>query len=521
MYGQGPARTMSTACALAPSPSTAAGLHPRWHLRTDDVVTATPTVSGGAVYVGDWSGSFYSIDLATGRVLWTTALGPRRSDGDADHHTGAYGTITSSAAVQSIGGRRMAFVGAGGSLYALDASTAAVPDANRVLWRTDLDPAHPTSPGEIESSPVVWASAPGGPVVIVGSDANQDSGYVGEGVWGIRAATGQVVWHFNPETYTHHALYGCGNVWSSPALDTARQAIYFGTADCPDNGTVKCPSDGSDRYCPPGQNYDYADRWQPYAESITAISATDGQPLWSYQGHPPLNNNDDDYGPSAQLFTLPDGEAVVGEAGKDGRYVVLDRDTGKLVWWRAETGNGNLKPGFALGGFIGTTALMDVGGSPRVFGGSAIDTPVTYDSSGNPTWQPVPTLLQNAKPMVSFSGTDGSPAWTGQQLYTYGPTAAANGVAYVGALDAVFRAYDAASGRVLWSFPLGAPISSGPAIGAGTVVIGDGTSESDVEFKTCDDLPAQLAQSCARTPLDTTLNPLSNTGSVWAFTDGS
>ena len=332
---------------------------------------------------------------------------------------------------------------------------------------------------------MVWAGAPGGPGVFVGSDANQDSGYVGEGIWAIRAATGQVLWHFNPETYTHHALYGCGNVWSSPALgldpanpDPSRRAVlYFGTADCPDNSGAACPADGSDPLCPPGHSYSYADRWQPYAESITAVSAPAGVPLWSYQGHAPGSNDDDDYGAAAQLFTLPGGRQVVGEAGKDGLYVVLDRASGRLVWRAAETGNGNLQSGFALGGFIGTTAVVPVGGAPRVFGSAAINTPVTFNpATGGLALQPLATLARGLVAMRAFSATDGTSAWSAVQLYTYGPTSAANGVVYSGSLDGLLRAYDAGTGLLRWAFPLAAPISSGAAIGAGTVVIGAGTS---------------------------------------------
>jgi outer membrane protein assembly factor BamB len=212
MYGQNPARTMSTACPTAPSPSNVGTLLPRWYLHMPHVVTATPTVVGDAVYVGAWDGTFDAIDLQTGHVRWSAHLG--------DRHVGSYGVITSSAAVAKGG----VFVGGGDSLYALDASNG------HFRWSVNLDAAHPTSRGEIESSPVVWDSAPGGPMVFVGSDANQDSGYPGEGIWAIRATTGAVVWHYRPETGSAHALYGCGNVWSSPALglEPARPLLRHG-----------------------------------------------------------------------------------------------------------------------------------------------------------------------------------------------------------------------------------------------------------------------------------------------------
>lgn len=536
MYGGGPARTMSSDCPGAPSTSSVSTLLPAWHVHTPDVVTATPTVVGGVVYVGDWSGNFFAFDLQTGSQIWKTVIGPSAPAPFKDQHRGAYGTITSSAAVATVkrGGKReeVVLVGGGGSLYALDAASGAI------LWRTDFDPSHPMSAGEVESSPVVWEKAPGGATVFVGSDANQDSGYVGEGIWALDAATGAVRSHWNPESPDSPAnprrLYGCGNVWSSPALGLDPQAdyrhqavLYFGTADCPDNTGTPCPSDGSDPACPPGSQYDYNNRWTKNSEALIALSVADpDQPyeLWSFQAHPANSNDDDDYGASAQLFDLPpsptrpDGTAVVGLAGKDGYYLVVDRATGGLIWRAPETGNGNVQPGFALGGFIGTTAVADVGGAPRVFGGVAINTPVTYDSSGKPQPQDPSTVIRGVPGFQAFSGTDGANAWSGVQGYSYGPTSTANGVVYDGSLDGVFRALDATTGQPLWAFPLGAPISSGAAIGDGTVVIGEGTSESDVEFKLCaDQAPATLRATCEQTPLNQTVNPLGDLGGVWAF----
>jgi outer membrane protein assembly factor BamB len=119
--------------------------------------------------------------------------------------------------------------------------------------------------------------------------------------------------------------------------------------------------------------------------------------------------------------------------------------------------------------------------------------------------------------MQAFSGVDGEGAWSATQGYTYGATSAANGVVYLGALDGIFRAYDAASGRLLWASPLSGAISSGPAVSAGVVVIGAGTSTTDAAFKTCDHLPQAAQGMCRSTPLSATLNPLSAANGIWAF----
>jgi polyvinyl alcohol dehydrogenase (cytochrome) len=543
MFGHDRSRDFASACATVPTPATVHGLHPRWVVKTSDVVTAQPAVSGGTVYVGAWDGSFYAVDEATGATRWQTVLGNAAPAPWTDSHHDAYGQITSSAAIATVEGRRTVFVGGAASLYALDAATGAY------LWRFDVDPQHPTGLGEIESSPVVWQRTPNGhPWVLFGADANQSSGFPGEGLWAVDAVTHQAAWHLNPEAYAGKALYGCGNVWSSPALDlqpwnpdpSRRAMVFAGMADCPDNspsGSLAsvgplslpappgqapppprpCPADGSDAHCPPGQSYDYSQRWQSYAEAIVGVDAATGAPVWSYQPHPTPNTNDDDFGSSPQVFTLPGGRRVVGEGNKDGSYQVVDRDTGSLVWRAVEQGNGNVQSSQAVGGFIGNTAVGPSGdGTLRIAGGAAIDTPVTYDPA---TGAPVPQAdpLAGATPMRSFGALDGAPAWQAAQGPSYGATTVAGGIVYNGALDGFLRAYDAADGTLLWAYPLGAPISSGAAVAGGDVVIGAGTSDMDLAFKACDPLSGPLAGACRGAPLNQQLNPLSRTGTIWDF----
>jgi polyvinyl alcohol dehydrogenase (cytochrome) len=543
-FGHDLTRDFASTCPSVPTAATVAGLTPRWVVHASDVVTAQPTVADGTVYAGAWDGSFYAIDLASGTTRWQTTLGNAAPAPWTDPHQDAYGQITSSAAVATVQGRRTVFVGAADSLYALDAASGTI------LWRFDADPQQPTGQGEIESSPAVWQLTPNGhPWVLVGSDANQRSDYPGEGLWAIDAVTHQAVWHFNPETLTGKPLYGCGNVWTSPALDLqpwnpdpARRAMAFvGMADCPDNspsGSLAsvgplslpappgqsappprpCPGDGSDPNCPPGGSYDYSQRWQPYAEAIVGLDAATGTPVWSYQPHAPDNTGDDDFGASPQVFSLPGGRRVVGEGNKDGSYSVLDRSSGALVWHAVEQGNGNVQDGQAVGGFIGNTAVgaPTGGAAPQVYGAAAIDTPVRNDpATGAPVPQDDPAAPLT--PMRSFAAATGAPSWQAVQGPSYGASSVAGGVVYNGALDGLLRAYDAATGHLLWAFPLGAPISSGPAVAADTVVVGAGTSDTDAEFKACDPLSGPLFDVCHSAPLNPDLNPLSRTGEIWAF----
>ena len=115
---------------------------------------------------------------------------------------------------------------------------------------------------------------------------------------------------------------------------------------------------------------------------------------------------------------------------------------------------GNLQEDFAVGGFIGSTATWRGG----VFGGTAIGGPPYYHALN----------------------ADGSSRWSGLAVPTYAASAVVNGVVFAGDLSATLKAFDAETGLPLWAFPVFGPISSGPAIAGDTVVIGSGTSSSDL-----------------------------------------
>jgi outer membrane protein assembly factor BamB len=84
----------------------------RWR-RVIGPVESSPLIAGDSVYVGDWSGSIYSLSLATGRTRWTYRVGAQIK-----------GSI-------SLAEGRL-YVGAyDGRLYALDAASG------RPVWRAD------------------------------------------------------------------------------------------------------------------------------------------------------------------------------------------------------------------------------------------------------------------------------------------------------------------------------------------------------------------------------------------------
>src|SRR5262245_26602354 len=59
MLGRGLDHTFAAGCPSAIDGDSVAQLGQAWFFNTDDVVTASPAVVDGSVYVGDWSGRFY------------------------------------------------------------------------------------------------------------------------------------------------------------------------------------------------------------------------------------------------------------------------------------------------------------------------------------------------------------------------------------------------------------------------------------------------------------------------------
>ncbi len=107
---------------------------------------------------------------------------------------------------------------------------------------------------------------------------------------------------------------GCGNVWSSPALDAERRLLYFGTSNCDtdDDPATRQPA-------PP---------MPPYDEALVALRL-DGTPAWRWR---PSEVDPDDlaFGAAPNLFRSTSAAVgssdVVGIGNKDGTYYVLDRE---------------------------------------------------------------------------------------------------------------------------------------------------------------------------------------------------
>ena len=419
-WGQGVDRTFSYPCDTRISPATAPDLRQIWFFNAEDTVTATPAVVDGTVYVGDWSGNFYALDLDDGRVRWKY---------EAEIHPNVYaGQIVSSAAVADAGGTRTVYFGAGKTLYALRARDGSL------RWKHELGEAgNDEDPTEIESSPVVVDG-----LVVFGSDVHNSGNGEPAGVIALDAATGEERWTavLAPTEGEGATGSGCGDVWGSPTVDRDRRLVYVGTGNCvSDEG------------------------WGRYSEAIVALDLDDGSVRWTYQPHP-SNRDDLDFAGAPNLFTAGD-RPLVGLGNKDAVYYAVDPETGELVWQTAVTEAGIPRPGanFSTGGFIGPTAVAD----GVVVGGTAI--------GGSPYLH----ALDAATGAIRWQQPLAAP--------TYAAAAEANGVVFIGGTDFTLRALDLQTGEVLWDQQMMGAVSGGAAVVGDDVVAVAGIREPGVGNK--------------------------------------
>ena len=489
----------------------AALMVPKWYLHAPDSMSASTTVYDGVLYVGTWDGTMYAVDAASGTTLWTFKVD--------DDHTIAFGRITSTAAVDDVripgaGTVKVLLFGGGATLYALAPGRT----GPKLLAKIDVDPRTPafraqqdkagTHPEiEIESSPLVGHFARGDRV-FVGFDVHNNKGIGRAGMLSFsmsKSSSGaqpyafKLEYKFDPERQVVlHSLtegsgtgWGCGDVWSSPALQMTRPndgILVFGTGNC----------DNPDQSAKAGE---------VGREGIFALDARTGAMLWQF--HPRgAQDVDDDFGASPNIL---DNGAAVGEGGKDGWYYKLNIKNGKEIW-RAHGGeSGHVNTGFAVGGFIGTPAVGVANGNPAIFGAIAINTPIANtldDPSGPKLDQSLLTDPTRVFSMVAIDERNGQVLWRSPfALPSYGAVTYANGVVLMAdTFTFTLDAFDANTGAPLAIRSLPGPPSSAPVIVGDSIYVAIGTSESDLEFKAFNH---QLENAFAGTIGESPLSPLS------------
>lgn len=411
-----------------------------------------PVVGGGWLWVGSDNGMVYALDANTGCVHWSfeaqrpvissVTIGPLR--GSPGRYAAYFGDF-------------------GATVYAVDAQSG------ELLWKKRAEEHH--------------AAAISGSVVL---DATGDRLVVPVGSWeepmGVSATyecctsrgavvvldtkSGDQLW----KTYTLAEKarplwknsrgvqqYGPAGaaIWSSPTVDSRRNAVYVGTS----NSYIPVPDGGA-------------------SDAVFAFDLSDGTLLWSrqlleddandfscgttpeeYQTNCPgktLGPNDD-IGAPPILHTLDDGRQVLIASQESRTISVLDPDRDGAVIWRgipserATATGGNLGPAVDREHLyvpLGYQAHQEFESSEALEaqGGLVAVDPVT----GQIQWTTVvPKPADCPDPTSAYCTSANQAAAT-----------AIPGAVFTGSVDGTMRAYSSADGRVLWSYSSNRPFDT-------------------------------------------------------------
>jgi polyvinyl alcohol dehydrogenase (cytochrome) len=434
---------------------------------------AQPTIVGGRVFVGSQGGKVYALSAATGCIHWFV-----------DAKAAVRGAISIAQIDAATGPVQAAFFGdLGGNVHAVNAATGAE------LWTVRADP-HPLA--RIVGSVVFQAGRLYVPVASGEETAGAPSVYeccrFRGSVTALDAATGKQIWktftiaqEAQPTTKNGIGtqLWGPSGagVWSSPAIDVRRNALYATTGD---------------NYSAPATNT---------SDSFVAMDLDTGTILWSKQmtvgdawntacrlpdklNCPDVSAPDFDFSSPPILVTLSSGKRALVAGQKSGMVHAVDPDDQGKILWQARAGTGG-----TLGG---------------VQWGSASDGSNVYVAVSDIVRTAIPNSLgTNADPKIggglfAFRLETGERAW-----YTAPPgcgnrtrcspaqsaaVSAIPGVVFSGSVDGHLRGYSTATGAIVWDFDSVGPYKTvnevparggsfdgpGPAIAGGMLFVNSG-----------------------------------------------
>jgi len=475
-------------------------LHPAWIFQTEvkESLETTPIVVNGVMYVTTSFNHVYALNAKTGEQYW--------------HYKHAMGPITTYCCGPNNRGVAIyddkVYMGTlDAKLVALDAKTGSL------VWQTEI------------ADPTLGYSETMAPTAVNGKILIGTNG----GEYGIRgfvraydAKTGKLVWNFDttPENSvgvwaTHDATgrdmhrdiaaekaqlaktgdpYKTlgGGVWQNPAVDLKTNRIYF---------VVGNPSPDLDGGIRPGDNL--------YTESLVSVDLDTGKYVchFQYVAHDVWDL--DAVSPTILVDVKDkDGKVVpaVIHGGKTGHVYVHNRNDCSLIrfseamvsqegMWTLPTKEGaRMLPG-ANGGV--EWSPMAVNPELGLTYAVNLHQPMTYQVESSP-YPGGKLWLGGAFKVIateaSFGNVTAVDYNTGKikwQVKTPlpmmgGALTTAGGLMFTGEGDGWFRAYDAATGKILWSFNASAGVNAPPASysvdGKQYIVVGAG-GNTQIDFK--------------------------------------
>jgi len=343
-------------------------------------------------------------------------------------------------------------------LVALDATNGAL------KWQTKV--ADPTTGYSETMTPTVYNGS-----VIIGSAG---------GEWAIRgfvasydAKTGKQLWRWwstDPKTYEGDSWKSGGAmVWTTPAIDPKLGLIIFSTGNPnPDLSGIHRKGDNL------------------YSDSIVALDIKTGALKWYYQEVKHDVWDYDAVSPVVLFDVNVNGTAVpaAGEAGKVGWFFIVDRRTGALirksdpyVLFSKNMFSTPTKTGVVmLPGANGGAEWSPAAWSPKthyayVLGMDQLMNFTTQPEKNEPGQLRLGSAFINVTEnglqdgrFVAIDTETGKIAWTAMtaQPLIGGALVTAGNLAFMGEGNGDFDAFDATSGKKVWSYHLGAGVNAPP-----------------------------------------------------------
>jgi polyvinyl alcohol dehydrogenase (cytochrome) len=379
------------------------------------VAFAQPTIANGRLFFGSHNGTVYPADARTGCIYWTfKAPAGVRTAISLDAQYAYFGDLKA-------------------NVYAIDRMTG------KLAWQVHVEN-HVNA--RITGAPALY----GGRLYVPVSSAEEPPAGSPQyscctfrgSVVALEAATGKQVWKSyaipDPPGKTKVTAIGTqlmgpagAAIWSAPTIDVQRGVLYVATG----NG--------------------YSDPPTKYTDAIVAFDLATGSMKWSQQMTPndrwnfgcqgtvteicpPDPGGDYDFGASPVLM----GKLLF--AGqKSGLVHALDPDQQGAIVWQTRIGRGSalggVEWGLAVDGENVYAPLSDINGKGKPMGGLF----ALRQKDGTKVWEAPP-----AKPACS-----GKPGCTPAQM---APATVIPGVVFSGSMDGHLRAYDTATGKMVWDF---------------------------------------------------------------------
>ncbi len=429
-----------------------------------------PVLAGGRLFVGSGDGKVVSLDAKTGCVRWVYDAG-----------TG----VRSAISIAQVQGRNVAFFGDGRAFaHAIDAATG------KELWKVKVDdfPSAGITGGLVFYKNRIYVPVKSGEEATGGVPTYECCKFRGSLV-ALEAATGKQIW----KTYTISEpepteknkigtqLWGPSGapIWSTPAIDAKRNAVYVTTGD---------------NYSEPTSNM---------SDAFIAMDADSGKILWSRQmtandaytsacrlpdktNCPSVNGPDFDFGASPILVTQANGKRLIVAGQKSGMVHALDPDQGGELVWSTRVG---------IGGTMGGVQWGSASDGTNVYVANSDILRIMLPFANNTDADP-----KRGGGMYALRLADGKQVWftppvpCGNKPRCSPAQSAAvtaiPGVAFSGSIDGHLRAYAAADGKIIWDVDTAADHATvngvtahggsldgaGPIVGGGLLYVNSGYS---------------------------------------------